>query len=213
MTTRLIVIRHAQSLANAEGRIQGHLDFALSELGRRQSERLAARLAAAGVDALYTSPLKRARETADVLAARLGLTVEDVLALRERDVGELAGLNRAELLARFPQYGRPGADVSRIKVEGFEQDAELTERVTSTFRRIISAHEGGTVAVVTHGGVIGTVFRWALGLPRLRPARFTIDNASLTIFNVRDLDADGAHPQAQLITLNDTCHLDAVADA
>ena len=103
--------------------------------------------------------------------------------------------------------------MSRIKVEGFEQDAQLTERVTSTFRRIIGAHEGRTVAVVTHGGVIGTVFRWALGLPRLRPGRFTIDNASLTVFAVRDLDVDGAHPQAQLIALNDTCHLDALADA
>jgi broad specificity phosphatase PhoE len=68
MTTRLIVIRHAQSLANAEGRIQGHLDIALSELGRRQSEGLAARLAASGVDALYSTACAPAR--LPTLAAR-----------------------------------------------------------------------------------------------------------------------------------------------
>jgi probable phosphoglycerate mutase len=213
MTMRLIVIRHAQSEANAEGRIQGHLDIPLSELGRRQSALLAARLATLGVDALYSSPLRRARETADVIAARLGLPIEDMLDLRERDVGELEGLNRAEVLARFPQYGQPGVDVTRIKIAGFEQDEELVRRVTATFRRIVTAHEGGTAAVITHGGVISTVCRWALDAPRVRPSPFAIENTAITIIDVRELGSDGAAPRAQLILLNDACHLDGLTDA
>ena len=203
-------MRHAQSEANAEGRIQGHLDIPLSELGLRQSASLAERLAALGVHAIYSSPLLRARQTADVIAARLSLPVMDIAELRERDVGVLEGLNRAEIIARYPEYGRPGADVSRIEIDGFEQDGDLVPRVTTAFRDIIAAHEDQTVAVVTHGGVLGSVLRWLLGMPRVRPGPFAIDNTSVTIFDVRDTDAGSAHPQAQLVTLNDTCHLHAL---
>jgi broad specificity phosphatase PhoE len=211
MATRLLVIRHAQSEANAEGRIQGHLDIHLSDLGRRQSDLLAERLASMEVHALYSSPLRRARSTADALAKRLGLAIEDVPELRERNVGVLEGLNRAEILERFPEYGQPGADVSRIKVDGFEQDAELVARVTTALRHIVATREGATSAIVTHGGVIGTVLRWALDMPRVRAGPLDIDNASLTIIDVRELNEDG-RPLAQLVTLNDTCHLDGLAD-
>jgi broad specificity phosphatase PhoE len=211
MPTRLIIMRHAQSEANAEGRIQGHLDIPLSELGLRQSASLAERLAALAVDAIYSSPLRRARQTADVIAARLSLPVMDIAELRERDVGVLEGLNRAEIIARFPQYGQPGADVSRIEVAGFEQDGDLVPRVTTAFRDIIAGRPDQTVAVVTHGGVIGSVLRWLLAMPRVRPGPFAIDNTSVTIFDVRSAGVDGA--QAQLVTLNDTCHLNALANA
>lgn len=203
-------MRHAQSEANAEGRIQGHLDIALSELGLRQSACLAERLAPLGVDTIYSSPLRRARQTADVVAARLDLPVQDIPELRERNVGVLEGLNRAEILERFPEYGQPGADVSRIKVEGFEQDTELVARITRAFREIVAKHPDQTVAVVTHGGVIGSVLRWLLGMPRVRPGPFAIENTSVTIFDVRDIGANGARLQAQLVVLNDTCHLDAL---
>jgi alpha-ribazole phosphatase len=212
MPTRLIIIRHAQSEANAEGRIQGHLDIPLSPLGLRQSALLAERLAGHGVETLYSSPLRRARQTADVIAGRLDLVVHDIPALRERDVGVLQGLNRQEIIERFPEYAQPGSDVSRIKVEGFEQDSELTERVTTALSDILRAHADRTTAVVTHGGVIGTVLRWLLQLPRVRPGPFVIDNTSLTIIDVRTLDSNGS-PHAQLVTLNDTCHLDALTNA
>jgi probable phosphoglycerate mutase len=211
MPTRLIIMRHAQSEANAEGRIQGHLDISLSELGHRQSALLAERLAALDVHALYSSPLRRARQTADTIALHLRLPVQDVPGLRERDVGALEGLNRAEILARFPEYGQPGADVSRIQVPGFEQDADLIARVTTALVGIIAGHPDQTAAVMTHGGVIGTVLRWALRMPRVRPGPFDIANASVTIIDVRELHADD--PQAQLLTLNDTCHLDGLARA
>lgn len=203
-------MRHAQSEANAEGRIQGHLDIPLSEVGLRQSASLAERLAPLGVNAIYSSPLRRARQTADVFAARLGLPVMDIAELRERNVGVLEGLNRAEIIAQFPEYGQVGTDVSLIEVDGFEQDGELVPRVTTAFRDIIAGHPGQTVAVVTHGGVIGSVLRWLLGMPRVRPGPFAIENTSVTIFDVHNVESDGSPKQAQLVTLNDTCHLDAL---
>jgi broad specificity phosphatase PhoE len=133
--------------------------------------------------------------------------------LRERDVGVLAGLNREEIIAQFPEYAQPGADVSRIKVEGFDQDGELVARATKAFREILGAHAGQTIAIITHGGVIGTVLRWLLGMPRVRPGPFAIENTSVTIFDVRDVEPDGSPQQPQLVTLNDICHLDALANA
>ena len=203
-------MRHAESEANAEGRIQGHLDIPLSALGLRQSALLAERLASLGIEALYSSPLKRARQTADVIALRLNLAVNDMVDLRERNVGVLEGLNRAEIVARFPEYAQPGADVSRIQVEGFEQDDDLVARVTTALHSILLNHRDQTVAIVTHGGVLGTILRWLLDMPRVRPGPFAIDNTSVTIFDVREAGTDGGTPHAQLITLNDTCHLDTL---
>jgi broad specificity phosphatase PhoE len=208
MPTRLIIVRHAQSEANAEGRIQGHLDVALSELGLRQSACLAERLADLRVDAIYSSPFRRTKQTADVVADKVGSQVQTLLGLRERDVGVLQGLNRQEIIEKFPEYGQHGADVRRIKVEGFEQDQVLVPRVTGAFREILGTNRDRTVAVITHGGVIGTVLRWLLEMPRVRPGPFAIENCSITIFDVREYAADGERPTAQLIVLNDTCHLD-----
>jgi probable phosphoglycerate mutase len=213
MPTRLVIIRHAQSEANAEGRIQGHLDVPLSALGLRQSARLAERLRALDVDAIYSSPFLRSKQTADVIAQGLGLDVQTRLGLRERNVGALQGLNRQEIIERFPEYGQPGADVRQIKVEGFEQDEQLVPRVTGAFREILSANPDRTAAVVTHGGVIGSVLRWLLAMPRVRPGPFTIANASITTLDVRDYRHDIQLPLAQLNTLNDTCHLHALRNA
>ena len=100
---RLLLIRHGESIANAEGRLQGHLDIPLSDRGRRQAERLAERLAVLSVKALYTSPLLRAKGTAEIMSERLGLAIEQRAALMERNVGELEGLTREEIIARFPR--------------------------------------------------------------------------------------------------------------
>ena len=208
---RLLLIRHGETSANAEGRLQGHLDVRLSERGRRQSEVLAERLATLSIDALYTSPLLRARETADIVAARAGVAPVERPALMERNVGELAGMTRAEIIARYPRYAPARAEVRRVDVPGFEQDEDFTGRAMRELNRIIESHAGQTVAAVTHGGVIFTFCRQTLGLPIVRPGPFAVDNASVTIFDAVDGDAGPfPRPRIQLITLNDTCHLDGL---
>lgn len=199
---RLLLIRHAESSANAEGRLQGRLDVSLSERGRRESDRLAARIAPLAVAALYVSPLARARDTGQVVAARIGLTPIERPGLMERDVGALAGLTRDEILARFPQYAAARAARRPIDVPGFEADEPFARRVRSVFEEIISAHEEQIVAVVTHGGVIGAFIRHALQQP-IPSGTLVIDNASVTTFDV----AGGG---ARLLSLNDTGHLDGL---
>jgi broad specificity phosphatase PhoE len=200
---RLLLIRHGESLANAEGRLQGHLDIPLSDRGRRQAERLGERLAPLGVEALYTSPLRRARETAEIIGARLAVAFQARATLMERNVGELEGLTRDEIIARFPHYVPARTETRRVEIEGFEQDGEFAQRVMHGLTEIIEAQPEQTVAVLTHGGVIFSYCRQTLQMPTVRPGPFAIDNGSITTFEIVRGDA----PRSTLVTLNDTCHL------
>ena len=212
---RLLLIRHGESSANAEGRIQGRLDIPLSERGRRQSDALADRVFQIAIDALYTSPLSRASETAAPLATRLRLAAERRPDLMERDYGELEGLTRDEIIARYPEFVRARREGLPVEVPRYERDDVFNQRVTRITTEIIVAHAGQTVAAVTHGGVIAAMCRKTLQMPIVHPGPFLIDNCSITTFDVREVDsATPARPRIQLVALNDTCHLDGLrADA
>lgn len=206
---RLLLIRHGESSANAEGRLQGRLDSPLSERGRQQSALLAERLAPLAATALYTSTLLRARQTAEILGKHLGLAIAGRPALMERDMGELAGLTADEARSRFTEAARARVEGRPLGIAGFEEDEPLAQRVRDVLHAIIDAHDGGTIAIVTHGGVIGSFLRQTLEMPLSRRGPFAIDNASITMLDVRDAQ-EGAQPRVQLIGLNDTCHLDGL---
>ena len=161
MPSRLLLVRHGQSEWNAAGRWQGQADPPLTELGRAQA-RAAAR-AIGGVDAVFASDLRRARETADVIAEHLG--VGPVIAdpgLRERDAGEWSGLTRDEIHARYPGYlpedrhmtFAPGREAELRRPPGWETDKELLARVLDAIQRVHLVVGDGDALVVTHGGVI-----------------------------------------------------------
>ncbi len=199
---RLHLIRHGETTSNAEGRVQGHLDVPLSDCGVREAGLLAERLAGMPIAALYASPLQRARNTAETVSARVGLEVHERDFLMERDVGGLSGLTGEEIGDRYPgwrerRYLTNAEDV----VPGYERDELFNERVVPNMLDLIEAHPEEEIAVVTHGGVIGAFCRHALGITIRGSAN--IDNASLTTFDIRD-----ALAHVQLISLNDTCHLD-----
>ena len=155
------------------------------------------------VEALYTSPLLRAKGTAEIMSERLGLAIEERPALMERNVGELEGLTREDIIVRFPRYMPARAELRPIEIAGFEQDADFAQRVKDALAAIIEAHAQGTVAVVTHGGIIFSFCRQTLRMPTVRPGPFAVENASITTFDI----VRGEAPRATLITLNDTCHL------
>jgi probable phosphoglycerate mutase len=146
--TDLLVVRHGQSEWNAIGRWQGHADPALSELGRRQSAVAAASIGA--VDGIISSDLLRAAETAAIIAQQLGIgpVVIDER-LRERDVGEWTGLTRLEINRRWPGWIE---DLRRP--DGFEEVDAVLLRVLEAFASMREASPGGSLLVVTHGGVI-----------------------------------------------------------
>ena len=206
---RLLLVRHGESSANAEGRLQGHLDFTLSERGRRESERLADHLARLPIAALYTSPLRRARETAEIIAGRIQVALVERPALMERDVGELAGLSPEEMRAQHPQAARAREGKrADMPVAGYESDDDLARRVMEELGAITHSHPQQTVAVVTHAGVITTFCRQSLGVPMVWPGPFAIANASITTFDLHDGEPDPRlGPRVQLVALNDSCHL------
>jgi broad specificity phosphatase PhoE len=171
--TILLLARHGQSDWNAARRWQGHADRPLTEQGREQARALAARLKHIELDAVYSSDLRRAADTAAEVAATQGLEPIRRPALREVDVGSWSGLTREEVKQRFPQgYARwldgfPGWDDG----ESYEN---MAARVLGAVLEIARTHEGGRALVVSHGGPIRATHAAALGLDvhthrRVRP--------------------------------------------
>ena len=166
MTKRILLVRHGESIWNAEGRWQGAANPPLSDTGRAQARQLADGVRDAGVDSLVTSDLDRARETAQIVAETLGLPEASVdPGWRERDVGEISGHTRAEIEAKWPglleQWRRGELD----SMPGGEGD--ITPRVIAALERVAYDHPGACTLVTTHGGVIGALDNW-LGNPYLR---------------------------------------------
>jgi broad specificity phosphatase PhoE len=161
--TIILLARHAQSDWNATHRWQGHADRPLTEKGREQARALAARLEHIELDAVYSSDLRRAVETAAEVAAAHGLQVTELPELREVDVGSWSGLTRDEAEERFPEGfsrwrdGYPGWE------DGESYEA-MARRILETVLDIARVHEGGRVLVVSHGGPIRAIHGAALGL-------------------------------------------------
>lgn len=157
--TRLLLVRHGESEWNAIGRWQGWADPPLSSLGRLQAKVAAGAVGA--VDAVVASDLQRASQTAEIVAAELGVgpVVVDA-ALRERAAGPWEGCTRAEIEERWPGWLASGE-----RPDGYEADEHVLERVLPTLAALEAA--GDPVLVVTHGGVIGALERH-LGLPHNR---------------------------------------------
>ncbi|GFN23765.1 alpha-ribazole phosphatase [Thermanaeromonas sp. C210] len=180
--TRLYLVRHAQTEWNHSGRYQGHMDVALSPEGRRQAELVGRRLQGEKVDAVYTSDLRRARETAAAVARMHGLEILQVRDLREMDFGLWEGLTYEEIRKAFPRDVEEWlADPGTKQVPGGESFAELQERACRAVREIIAQHPGQAVAVVSHGGTLSTVISSLLGLGLAGIWRFHLDNASVSI--------------------------------
>jgi broad specificity phosphatase PhoE len=148
--TTLLLVRHGETDWNAEGRLQGHTDRPLSDYGRRQAQQLAGELEDEVLEAIYSSDLARARETAEIVGERLGLPVVLDPDLREKDWGTWEGLNAVER--------------DRVEFVGETTEAHQ-ERMLRALRRIAERHPGdGRVLVVTHGGSMRRVQTAAMGL-------------------------------------------------
>lgn len=171
--TTILIARHGQSDWNEEKRWQGHADRPLTERGRQQAQALADRLAHIELDAVYSSDLQRARDTAAVVAESQGLELQQLSELREVDVGSWSGLTRAEAEERFPEGFARWRDGYPGWKDGETYEA-MTDRVLRAVDAIAVEHEGNRVLVVSHGGPIRAMHAAALGLDvhayrRLRP--------------------------------------------
>jgi probable phosphoglycerate mutase len=178
--TRILAIRHGQTEWNADGRIQGHTDIALDALGQWQAERLAQALADDDLQAIYSSDLARARQTAAPLAGRKGLTLRVDPGLRERGFGEFEGLSFVQIEQRWPEqaaawrrrdpgFGARGGEVLR----------DFRSRVVAAVARLARAHRGQSIALVTHGGVLDLLYREATCLALDAPRTWLLANAGV----------------------------------
>lgn len=199
----MLFIRHGESTWNQEGRIQGWSDAPLSELGRKQAERLARRLAGEPVRAIYASPLARAAETAEVIAARLRLGITLDPRLREYGLGDLEGLTGEEVAERYPEIHSAWRESDAwVALPGEEGRQAFVERVWEAMEEIIRRHPDEAVVVVAHGGTVSIFLIGLLGLSEGRRSPFFFDNASIT-----EVTFGSSRPR--IIRLNDTCHLAA----
>lgn len=159
----MLLARHGESDWNRSKQWQGFADRPLTDLGRRQAAELAERLEETELDAVYSSDLQRARETAEIVARTKGLAVETTPDLREVDVGSWSGLTRAEAEARHPEHYARWLQGGEGWEDGETYD-QLGERVVSAVRRIAKAHPGERVLLVAHGGTIRAIHAAALGV-------------------------------------------------
>jgi probable phosphoglycerate mutase len=178
--TTFLLLRHGETLWNRDGRLQGWQDSPLSDAGRAQAEALAARLAGERVDAIVASDLGRTRETAGPIAARLGLALALDAGLRERSYGEFEGMTWPEIERAHPRdYHRLAARDPEYVVPGGESGAQFRDRVVSALEHLAQRHGDATVAVVTHGGVLGIVYRHAKDIALEMPRTFGVPNAAV----------------------------------
>ena len=186
--TTIHLARHGETDWNRELRWQGHSNPPLNERGRRQARALADALEGTSLAAVYSSDLRRASETAEIVALRLGLPVSVDPALREIDVGSWEGLTLAEIEARFPEavdrWERRGAH----GWDGGETHDQMAARVHDAVHSIAAGHEGEEILVVTHGGPIRALKALAAGLdyPRDRRSVPYTQNCEVFAIAVRD---------------------------
>ncbi len=208
--TVVYLIRHGETDWNLQGRWQGHLDIPLNAIGYRQARLLANRLVRDGVrfDAIYSSDLSRAYQTAWEIGAALKVPVQLLPALREIDTGLWSGLTTNEVQERFPTEWEQllqGVDLPR---GGAETMAALYQRVVTAVEAMVAQHRGHTLAFVTHGGCIRVLLDHAENFHDHHTfGRYPhIGNTSVTILEI-------GYKHWRVKKVNDMRHLEAEHDS
>lgn len=201
-TTRVYLIRHGATQMTAEDRFSGGTEIDLSDEGRWQAARLAARLADDHITAFYCSPMRRTVETASILAQSFHLNPQLCPGLREIHHGHWETMNRADVERLYPtEYAAWQEDPFTFAPDGGESGVMVMARALPVIRQIVLDHPGGTVAVVSHKATIRLVLSSLLGIDA-RGYRDRLDQApaSLNILDFKD------PVRARLMLFNDVSH-------
>jgi probable phosphoglycerate mutase len=197
-----MLVRHGATVLSAEDRFAGSSDVTLGDEGRMQVERLAQRLAADPIAAIYASPLRRAQETAAILARPHDMSVTALDDLREIDHGRWEGLRRDEASAMYPEeYAAWQHDPFTFAPTGGEPGQRVLERGLRAFHQIVLAHPGQPVLVVSHKATIRLIIAHVLGIDP-RGYRDRLDQLPASL-NLVDMYPDNT---GRLILLNDVSH-------
>lgn len=205
MARRLFIVRHGETESNRQRLALGRADVPLNDLGRKQAARLAEALTGEPIAAVFSSPLSRARETAGGIAEALALDAQVDESLIEMDVGELDGLDFAEVRQMYPGFIETwlSSDGPEEPMPGGESLRDVQRRASEFLARITDAYQGQDVCAVTHNFVILTILASVLGteLGAFRRLRHGVAAVSV-------LQWDGK--MWRVAKMNDTCHLDGL---
>ncbi|MGD8406760.1 MAG: histidine phosphatase family protein [Anaerolineales bacterium] len=196
----LMLVRHGETEWNVQRRYQGQSDVPLSELGRRQAELIAERLAGQTIEAVYASDLERAWETASFIAEKIGLEVSSEPRLRELKFGILEGLTFEEAEEQYPEMIAAWLENFNNTPEGAETIDLFNARIVSLLDDLKTKHDEQIVLLVGHGGSLSEILRVVLGLSREKRWYLEMENASLSEVSI-------AENYISLRRVNDTCHL------
>lgn len=200
-TTLVYAVRHGETEWNLAGKQQGRLDSPLTAAGLKQARALAAGLEGKGIEVMYSSDLGRATHTAETIAERLQLSVHAEPGLRERHLGSMQGLTKAEFREQFPkEWAAFDTGDPEYVLPGGESARQRFERCVTCASGLAARHPGQTILLVAHGGVLNSLFHHTLAIPLTEPRRFSLFNASISRFSV----CDGTW---RLDTWGDTSHL------
>jgi broad specificity phosphatase PhoE len=213
MATWIYLVRHCQTVWNEEGRLCGSSDVPLSDEGLVQAQKLVARLKDIGIASIYSSPLLRARQTAEAIAAHHRVEVKIEPELREIDYGDWEGLKVADVLEQFPELEKlRREEPMKFAAPNGEPMRQFAKRVISAIQRVAASHADETICVVAHQTVNRFILCWILQSPHpahciLSPTDFRFwrqlrqDPACVNLLQVRE---DGLW---RVCLVNDTCHL------
>jgi len=198
---KLILVRHGETCWNEEKRVQGgSSDIELSDVGVKQAHKLASFLKNEDIAAMVSSPLKRARATADAIASQHQLLVELSNGLKELEVGEFEGMPISTLNTTFSQFLMRWWDEGGAKrLPGGESLVELQRRSWVAIEHLLANHKGGVVVVVSHYFVILAVIFKAIDLPLNSLTKFRVNPGGVSILEIEDYGT-------RLVGFNDTSY-------
>ena len=207
ITTRLLLVRHGQTSLSIDDAFCGLTDVPLAPIGHRQAQALAERLRRQHIDVLYCSPQRRALETAAPIAARLGLEIRTLDALREIDFGLWENRLRADLIQEYPQLLLAWEHGLWIRnPPGGETRHAVIARVVHCVIELLDTHVGQTILLVSHRTTLRLLTGHMLDMALSSSRRLQVSPTGLTELHVRG-------DQVQIIFYNDTAHLASLEES
>jgi len=206
--TRIVLVRHGQTVWNREARFRGQADVELDEFGLRQAEATGRYLAARWpVVAVYASPMCRALQTAGAIARSQGLTAHPLEGLLDIDFGEWQGRRADEVAQDHPELYRAWLEVPHtVHFSGGEELDDVRSRVVAALGEVTTRHPGQAIALVSHTVVNRVLLCAVLGLGNEHFWRLRQETCAVNVF---DAEEDGTFT---IVLLNDTCHLQSLSE-
>ncbi|NLJ79709.1 MAG: histidine phosphatase family protein [Firmicutes bacterium] len=203
--TKLILIRHGETLWNLEKRYQGQGDSPLSPLGREQAEKTGKFLASEDISAVYCSDLKRAVLTAEAISKHHQMKPIITPQLREIAFGSWEGLTQEEIKREYPDIlAARDKDRLNIRIPGAELPQEVVKRMRGVMEELPSKHKGQTIAIVAHGGSLRLTIASLLHIPLEKAYCLRLDNGGISQLFYRERDVNCFW---EITALNCTVHL------